>query len=302
MSKQRLFLAQEKWLTVPWATNKAYKTPQSELLDILMAVPGLLEEHAAMEDDPQPVSREAALKILRQVQAQLVALYTWRWRWQRSSGHSVSVDIIRDDESESSPEGNECLGSASTSRRRRRLRFGRFNAAAEIMLYNAVIMWYMALLWKIDPLGAGQTIETCARQACANVNGNGDSSHESFAPLRRPGGALSVVDPAMEICQVFEWVSRHHSRSREPTFLYMLPMGMAVAVLGEKARQDGDASWAMGLLDLSPITANYAKLSNPAGFGFYLTPESLNPGEVQAQQRTFPEQDIASFNELHNMF
>ena len=44
MSKERSFLAEEKWLTVPWAKSKASKTAQSQLLDMLMPVPGILEE------------------------------------------------------------------------------------------------------------------------------------------------------------------------------------------------------------------------------------------------------------------
>jgi uncharacterized protein with LGFP repeats len=149
------------------------------------------------------------------------------------------------------------------------------------MLYNATLMWLIALLWKIDCIGTGRRVEACAAAALPKER---LEQHTSFGPLRRPGAAITVHDPAMEICRAFEWISRHHSRSKEATFLYLFPVGMAMSVLDKES--DGNA-WATELLDASPVTANYAKGENPGGFGFYLTPQSLHPETVLPEVQLF---------------
>ena len=154
------------------------------------------------------------------------------------------------------------------------------------MLYNATLMWLLALLWKLEPLGANSRIESCALAATPL---DADTRYSSFEPLRRPGAAVAVRDPAMEVCHVFEWITRHHNRSKEPTFLYLFPVGMAMSVLESDAE---DYAWVKSLLGQSPITANYSKGQNPAGFGFYVTPEALHPETIQAKQQLFSTGDI----------
>ncbi|KAJ4198728.1 hypothetical protein NW767_008719 [Fusarium falciforme] len=93
----------------------------------------------------------------------------------------------------------------------------------------------------------------------------------------------------MEILRAFEWVTRHHSRSKEPTFLYLFPVGMTLSVLEKEPEAK---AWAISLLNRSPITANYAQGQNPAGFGFYVTSEALHPETVEAELQLFSEQDL----------
>ncbi|KAF7555111.1 hypothetical protein G7Z17_g2456 [Cylindrodendrum hubeiense] len=288
VGKQRLFFDDIKWRTVPWALSPSSKTPQSELLDILVVVPGILQDHAAAEK-AGALDDYLHLEIAERVQDQLIQLYQWRWRWQTDSGDQVAVDSSKTWQ----PNGSAAtiLGSIGTSRHLDRLRFGKFVAAIEIMLYNATLMWLLALLWKTDPLGAGIRIEVCATAAMP-VDDEA-RQYTSFEPLRRPGASLTVRDPAMEICRAFEWVSRHHSRSKEPSFLYLFPMGMAMSVLAEDPE---GKRWAQALLEKSPITANYARGDNPAGFGFYITQQALDPDEVQATQQLFSVPELAAAN------
>ncbi|EWY83117.1 hypothetical protein FOYG_12969 [Fusarium oxysporum NRRL 32931] len=281
--KQRLFLEEERWRMVPYARNKGFKTPQSQLLDILVVVPGILQDHEATQsmDDDGPNSRA---ELLERVEKQLVALYLWRWQWQARSGNHVESDAGN------TPQLNgraaEALGSIGTSRQSGRLRLGKFALATELMLYNATLMWLIALYWKIDPVSASARIEACADAAMPDEPAN---NYLSFEPLRRPGGAVTVRDPAMEICRVFEWVTHHHCRSKEPSFLYLFPMGVAMSVL--EAEPETKA-WATSLLNISPITANYAHGQNAAGFGFYVTPEALHPEKVVAKEQLFSAQHM----------
>ena len=270
---------------MPWATDPVSKTPQSELLDILVVLPGLLQEHAALENVAHSEARPFA-KILERVLKQLVAVYKWRWRWQQDNGDQVSVDSGKTWQ----PNGPAAatLGSIGTSRHLDRLRFGKFVAATEIMLYNATLMWLLALLWKMVPFSAGVRVEACAAAA---MSPDQESWSASFEPLRRPGAAVTVRDPAMEICRAFEWVSRYHNRSKDPTFLYLFPVGMAMSVL---EKEPEEKKWVKALLDKSPVTANYSQGENPAGFGFYVTRESLDPDLVQAKEQLFSPEEIGA--------
>ncbi|KAM5361650.1 hypothetical protein ACJA88_014387 [Fusarium oxysporum] len=279
----RLFLEEERWRMVPYERNKGFKTPQSQLLDILVVVPGILQDHEATQSMDEDGSKSRA-ELLERVERQLVALYLWRWQWQARSGNHVESDAGN------TPQLNgraaEALGSIGTSRQSGRLRLGKFALATELMLYNATLMWLIALYWKIDPVSASARIEACADAAMPDEPA---TNYLSFEPLRRPGGAVTVRDPAMEICRVFEWVTHHHCRSKEPSFLYLFPMGVAMSVL--EAEPETKA-WATSLLNISPITANYAHGQNAAGFGFYVTPEALHPEKVVAKEQLFSAQHM----------
>lgn len=277
VGKQRLFFDSEQWRSIPWAKHPVYKTPQSELLDILVVVPGILQDHAALEA-AQITQHSPYTEILERVKTQITILYQWRWKWQKRSAHEVGT------------QASSVVSASDSSEQVGRLRFRRIVAASEIMLYNAVLMWLMALLYKMDPLGASQQIEACANAA---IPPNDDAArYASFQPLRRPGAAFTLRDPAIEICRAFEWVTRHHAYSKEPTFLYLFPVGMAMTAL----KDDPQAmAWVRALLNTSPATASYAQGENQAGFGFYLSRESmLAPELVQATEPwlLFSQQDV----------
>ncbi|KAI5456629.1 hypothetical protein BGZ63DRAFT_417610 [Mariannaea sp. PMI_226] len=288
VGKQRLFFDDQRWRTVPWALDPKSKTSQSQLLDILVQIPGILQDHAKLEHvAASTASSSPELRgIIKRVEEQLVTLFEWRWQWQKVSGHQVEVDV------DEQPNGLAfaSLGSIGTSSQSTRLRFGHFVAATDMMLYNATMMWLLALLWKLDPFGAGQRIESCAIAATPNLQD--EAWKMSFEPLRRPGSSLTVQSPAMEICRAFEWVTRHHSRAKDPTFLYLFPVGMAMSVLQLDPQ---NKAWVKSLLDKSPLTANYAAQGeNPAGFGFYLTKQSLDPDKVQADEQIFLPHEVAA--------
>lgn len=277
VGKQRLFLDDEIWRTVPWALNPGLKTGQSELLDILVVVPGILQDHARYAKSG--VSGPPLNGIIGRVEKQLILVYRWRWRWQIVSGSQVHVD--RGETRQPSTSTISTFGSSEDAQQFKRLRFGRFVAATEIMLYNAALMWLLALLWKLDPTGARGRVEACARVSTPVRNA---TPQTSFAPLQQPGALFQVRGPAIEICRVFEWVSRHHGRSKDPTLMYLFPVGMAMSVLD---REPENKDWVRGLLQRSSLTANYGQGDSPAGFGFYVTRESLNPGNFQADEQVF---------------
>ena len=340
ISRQRLFLDRKEWLAVPWALHPAAKTPQSQLCDILVAVPGYLAEYEELKQQTAPlpgvslsyrdsatatasrtVQRRSAL--LKSLESRLERLFLWRWIWQRHHGHEVSVDLKSPSPQQPNASASKILGSIGRPRRSERLVFSRASAAAEIMLYNATLMWLLALLWKVEPLLAGDVIKQCSMRAAAaaavglDEDDDGQQQQQqqqqsrhptsetprptstsryvswtSFAPLRRPGAALSVRDPAVEICRAFEWQCREGrggsgSEEEEPNAFYLFPLGTAMSALDDDAEC---REWIAWMLASSRHTEGYGvqsgdcRNSNPAGFGYYLTREALHPELVSGEE------------------
>lgn len=278
--RQRLFLESEQWRTVPWLQHPTLKTPQSELLDILVVVPGILQDYESL--DSSDVTSQTQLQELQaRVGAQLILLYQWRWQWQIRCAHEVGADT-------SFPQSYPAATAPTF-----RLRFRRFVVASELMLYNAALMWLMALMFKINPNGGSHAIQACATTAMPPPD---IVASTSFYPLWLPGGTASLREPALETCRIFEWVARHHDSSREPTYLYLFPIGMAMTAL----QDDPEAmTWIKALLNASPATASYALGANQAGFGFYLSREAFaEPGIVQVQGDLFTAPDIELFGAM----
>jgi hypothetical protein len=284
-----------RWQSVPWELNPDSKSAQSHLLDILVAVPGLLEENDRIEKeagyhtldgfvDPSLTMNSSLrrTKLCDCIVAQLGKLYRWRWDWQRKYSRHVSVD----------PSGREPGGRATKAPgsvgNLVRLHFDRPVHANDIMLYNSALMWLLALLWKLEPLQAKAIIEDCANRSTPRSSLSTYSCYPtarsptrplpdfveensqclSFEPLGRPGASVSIRDPAVEICLAYEWQSRNHDRcaaSGDQTCLYLFPIGMARSVLD---REPELMTWIQSMLDASPITSGYGKGgSNVAGFG-----------------------------------
>lgn len=200
--KRRLFLGDEQWRMVPWLRNPALKTQQSELLDILVVVPGILQDYTEMV---QSISTKAVQVqgLLNRIRTKLSLLYSWRWKWQARFAHEIRADT-------------DCeLPGFNVAGELGRLHFDRLAVAAELMLYNTTLMWLMALLFKLRSSDATGDIEDCA--TAARPSNDVMSTVTSFHPLLGPGEAVTLREPALEICRAFEWVIRHHNDRTEPT-------------------------------------------------------------------------------------
>lgn len=160
--RRRLFLEDPSWHIIPYDLDPSAKKPQSYLLDILTSVPGMLEELSRLEllgetplaagaagiplHIPEAASPTTARSFLMDmVMQKLTALYRWRWRWQQSFGSEVTAARRRHTSGFQFDETFiKLLGSAGLSRQIDQLNFARPAAAADIMLYNAVLIWLLA--------------------------------------------------------------------------------------------------------------------------------------------------------------
>lgn len=194
-----MFLEEHRWRTVPWLLEPASKRPQSRLLDILVTVPGILEEERQLseeedEEDDYPVDGSfsperfiserqlrSRITLCNKIAIQLEELYRWRWDWQRENGRHVVASPSPWHPSD--PAWTVLGGSGKRGGRLNRLLFDSPTYANDIMLYNAALIWLMALLWKIDPSCAPSIIEDCAKRATRSHNQHQSSplSSSSFS-------------------------------------------------------------------------------------------------------------------------
>ncbi|KAI1410080.1 hypothetical protein F5Y13DRAFT_76739 [Hypoxylon sp. FL1857] len=289
-SKRRTFLEEPYWQDVPYALDPSAKPEQSQLLDIFVTIPGFLEESGRINNmthlrddliDPSLVFNEQLslrADLCRNVASQLEKLYRWRWSWQRKFGQYVTINK-HEWQGSPSPKASSFTSNPGDVGH---LQFSRPVYADDITLYNAALMWLMTLIWKLQPFQAASIIRGCAR--CAASSSTSPcyspplSSHNiSFEPLSWPGAALSIREPAIEICRIYDWQCRHHEQHGsfgDQTCMYLFPMGMARAVLDP----DPDyRKWIDSMLDLNPITAGYGRGGGSiVGFSSFVTKCALD--------------------------
>ncbi|KAI1151576.1 hypothetical protein F4825DRAFT_451373 [Nemania diffusa] len=285
LTGKRVFMDKPVWHVGPYALVPQSKAPQSYLLDILGSVPGFLEDldksERMMSNNNSPASSYAAspspsddampnamdpsfedaarprANIVDRVMVKLEALFVWRLHWQLAFGSDVCA--------ESGVENASQEPFDSSVNRLDKLRFSRTGAAADIALYNAVLMWLLALINELEPLGAQFIVQSCAYQAMASMSdakfafspGSATALAElpSFEPLRGIGSTTRVRDAALEICRAFEWQSSNHfAAAWELNFVYMFPIGLALCVFD---KEPAIRRWIRSMLDASPLTRDY---------------------------------------------
>ncbi|KAI8635194.1 hypothetical protein F5Y19DRAFT_469069 [Xylariaceae sp. FL1651] len=279
-------------LSAPYALELSEKPLQSYLLDILVSVPGLLEDHLLLTRSDQGTSPNSQLilhsDLVSKITACLTKLYRWRWKWQIQFGAQVSTECNPDQPIPTlASQATQC-GYPITQPR---LKFARPGAAADIMLYNAVLVWLLALLWDLEPVNTNRVIRECTTTAhdtilqaetdnlpnitlgTTNAKIGLQSERISFAPLLPPDDSVSVRDVALEICQALEWQRRNHDVSNEANFMYILPVGMALSVLDADPEHH---SWILSVLEANEFTRGYA------GGLVHKSPSNAGEGPVES--------------------
>ncbi|KAF2804810.1 uncharacterized protein BDZ99DRAFT_143497 [Mytilinidion resinicola] len=240
IARQRTFLEQEGWCSIPWALDAASKSQQNHLVDILVTVPGFLEDDAKLRHIEDP---EVKQSLLDRVRTQLANLYSWRWAWDAANTGAVW---------EVCPSPSPAIAPRAVDKT---LHFSSHVLASEISLYNAVLMWLLGLLWRLDPFASfplSPVSETRPR-----------------GPILLPHQVHSLRDPAIEICLTFEFQMRDASHSRDSALFFLFPLGQAwTALESEAAFRD----WIRSMLDKSTVTRGYA-IGRNAWFGNYYIPK-----------------------------
>ncbi|KAH8651438.1 hypothetical protein BX600DRAFT_418677 [Xylariales sp. PMI_506] len=272
ITSKKVFLDDPTWHEGPYTLFPQSKAPQSYLLDILTSVPGILEDHQEVERMQNICSPTcstigeaifeeivtARLDIISRIMGKLKSLLVWRLHWQIAFGFNVSARL----EHHQHTVLNHSAASYSD-----KLDFSHPSSAAEIALYNAVLMWLLALIYDLEPLRAESFIQSCAHQAISSMSEaefpftSGKATKlmnlGTFEPLRTVGSTTSVRDAALEICRVFEWQSRHHAATWETNCVYMFPIGLALCVLDLEPE---NREWIRTMLDANALTRGYGAI------------------------------------------
>lgn len=131
--------------------------------------------------------------------------------------------------------------------------FSSFSTAAEICLYNAVLLCLLGLVWTLKP----PTERTPS------------PSPPSSYPLYLPGDVSSLTEPAVEICRAFEYQLLHSTNISDSVLFWLFPLGLASKVLEDDPTM---MRWIRSMLERSQATRNYGTGSATMGFGFYKFP------------------------------
>ncbi|KAL9082349.1 MAG: hypothetical protein Q9159_006479, partial [Coniocarpon cinnabarinum] len=190
------------------------------------------------------LEKAAAGNLRSRVREQLDRAFRWRWQWQHENAATAwekrEPQQQRDD---------------LVTLLRKPLWFDSLCHATEISLYNAVLLWLLALLWRLDPEDRlDPIVESANRTRIVEV-----PTQEELDPLHLPGAATTLVPVAVEIVRVFAFqLQAFRSTSTFSPFL-MMPISLAWRALEpiEEARDIVES-----MLDCSDAVHGFLSGSN----------------------------------------
>ncbi|KAE8378020.1 hypothetical protein BDV26DRAFT_199045 [Aspergillus bertholletiae] len=139
-NRQRCFLEEPAWKTIPWAAKPGSKTLIDDLHDILCDAPGLLEGVDSFRAGGGGVTRA---ELCQKALAMLEELYVWRWKWEDTfpdASYVVSVDA------------NMQVSTAVPRPFDTVLWFYDFSRAQEVCLYDSVLLLVLRMCELLDCL------------------------------------------------------------------------------------------------------------------------------------------------------
>lgn len=247
VAKRRIFLEQAAWKTIPWSgVGVPQKSPQNELIDIMVNIPGYMEDLASIQNGS--ASGTQVVHLVTSVKRDLSALYEWRWKWTENNPNAAWEIAL-----------SEVPSGRVISKFRlfeKVLWFRSFTHATEILLYNAVLLCLLGTLWQFEPPP------------------DPESPGQTSAPLILPGEVINLIEPAEEICRGFEYQLLNINNSRESALFWLLPLGVAAKVL---EMEPAYGRWIQAMLDTSRVTRGYGSGMSEFAFGHYQFPHIGHP-------------------------
>lgn len=188
--------------------------------------------------------------LVQRLKLQLGQVFKWRWEWEVENPRATRE------------EGGDSEARGATQ-------FASISQAVEITTYNAVLIWLLGLLWKLDPLNTPHTISSTA----SHPHPPQPSPDTATTPLHLPGSATQLRTVAIEICLAFDFQIRNigekNNNDHVSALFFLMPIGLAWSVL------ERDANWKTFIseaLASSFVTRGYETGQNVFGFGAYAVP------------------------------
>jgi hypothetical protein len=255
ISRQRTFLDEDQWRTIPYALDPSSKGTQSQLVDILVMIPGFLQELDGLRISSSGC-KDAQAALLDKILQQLNTIFYWRWSWH----------LANPDGAWELPAQTICSLTNKPRVFGKVLHFLTLDLATEIMLYNAILLWLLGLAWQLDPDHASYHIATVAQ----SINPVASGPSDMRGPLHLAGQAVHLRDAALEICRCMEYHIQNIKYGHNSSLFYLFPIGMAWSVL---QAEELYKQWIVDMLNSSYITKGYVTGENSCGFGsFYRIP------------------------------
>lgn len=232
---------------MPWqGPGASPKNPQNELVDILVNMPGYIEDSSLVQNGS--ASGEQRAHLIACLKDDLALLSHWRWKWEQVNPNAAwEVEVAH----------LPCQRAISTARLFEKvLWFRSFTHATEILLYNAVLLCLLGALWQFEP-PSGR-----------------DPQMRTSSPLLLPNEVESLFEPAEEICRGFEYQLLNINNSRESALFWLMPLGVAAKVLEEEEEY---GAWIRTMLNTSKVTRGYGSGTNEFAFGHYQFPHLGRP-------------------------
>ena len=254
LQKRRSFLEEPGWCTVPWALEPQAKTDQDKLVDLLAQVPGLAETQQALRES---FDCQRQHKMINTVLIHVSRLLQWRCKWEVGHPHAAA-EVNR----EHTPST-----AFLPSQTHHFLRFSCFSTAVEIALYNAVLIYYLGLIYsEMTAIQARTVVQQLAtsEDSESNVWLNRALIHPAHCPVTLEGAAVEIV-------RSFEYQLVHAQHCPDtPALFWLLPLGLALGILEE---DDVMSQWIRTMLDTSIVIRGYGRGKNAFGFGSYQLPK-----------------------------
>ncbi|MCJ1306089.1 hypothetical protein MMC08_008907, partial [Hypocenomyce scalaris] len=223
--RQRTFLEDPDWKSVPWMDDPTSKNSVQYLLDVLAGIPGLLEDEDRLLADQTTMSsadqdqldscRRRLIKILGE-------LFLWRWGWERLHPN-LAFEVVTD------PATNITLDAKGTPIYRTILFYHDFQEGRAPLLYNTGLLILLCLAEAWDMQDAPHlALSTLSHQNPPILSSN---------PLVLPHAALAPAEVLCEICRSVEYfLQDSHLGAGSMQLLFPLRVALTCAQDGrEKA-------------------------------------------------------------------
>lgn len=230
--RKRCFLEDPDWKIIPWALDPKSKISVFYLHDILVDIPGLMEDVDILQhmNDEMPQHQIHFASLSRKIIDHIRALYEWRASWQQmhpDSAAEVLTSALSEPETYPSPTV---------------LAFSSIDQANEIMFYNTLLLVLMRL--GIRVIGPDFDPSLLALDLPTGLD---------YSPLHGPGLAPNMQAIATEICRAVEYHMNNGNRSIVALFL-LFPLRVAYQTFEPDSRE---AHWLGNILgkiaDITPF-------------------------------------------------
>ncbi|PSR84254.1 hypothetical protein BD289DRAFT_368856 [Coniella lustricola] len=208
--RRRTFMEEQKWKTIPW--EKLPKTPLDRLFDLLVDMPGIVNDMAASEHPVSPATKASFRKKVTRLKSELSS---WRFDWQLSNPAAAKEvpSYLK-------------LDNVQPAVFRRQLstliEFDTTQQALEIFTYNAGLVYLMQLENILDSHQPHKRpVITQITDCIQHI-----SEQHPSSPLLLPNEAKYICQPALEAFRLIPSLYKNLVTTKDRIMVVLAPLGI----------------------------------------------------------------------------